>query len=170
MLDRCFNIKARSVIYLLEHLKKILWTVISPPFSIMYLSSFWGALFDTLFCYLLHVQVVSTIRSCTRWRSDMEQNYLGVLGIIWTAGWDFPIIGFCDTVLWHSVAGMISDDVGKLESGKWRVKTCPPPHPTCLTTINPTWYVLHSLFFLPLFSGPALFIQNEANCQLSELV
>lgn len=107
-----------------------------------------GGFFDTLFCYLIHVQVASNIRSCTHWRSDMEQNYLGVLGIIWTAGWDFPIIGFCDTVLWHSVAGMISDDVEKLESGEWRVKTSvPPTTTTCLSTVNPTWYVLHCLFF-----------------------
>lgn len=59
----------------------------------------------------------SNFQSWSKWLSDLEQNYLGVLGIIWTAGWYFPIIGSCDTVL-LLVGRMISDDGGKLESGE----------------------------------------------------
>lgn len=66
---------------------------------------------------ILDVISGSNFQSWSRWHSDLEQNYLGVLGIIWTAGWDFPIIGSCDTVL-LLVGRMISDDGGKLESGE----------------------------------------------------
>lgn len=68
---------------------------------------------------VLDVIIGSNFKSWSTWHSDTEQNYLGVLGIIWTAGWDFPIIGSCDTV--PLLVCRQNDFQWWLKIGNWKV-------------------------------------------------
>lgn len=104
---------------------------------------------------ILDIITGSNFRSWSSCRSDIEQNYLGVLGIIWTAGWDFPIIGFCDTVLLAVCCW--NDFRWWWEIGKWRVFTLFTP----LSAINTALVFIVSLFLLPLHSGHIFCTQNK---------
>lgn len=93
------------------------------------------------------------------WRSlCSEQNYLGVLGIIWRTGCDFPIIGVCDAVLLA---------VCSWNDSQWQWEIRKSSVHTLFTSLSALHYV--SLFpcSLLLHSGQIFFPQNQVKPPLT---
>lgn len=87
-----------------------------------------------------------------------QQNYLGVLGIIWRTGCDFPIIGSCDRVLLAVCAW--NDSWLWWEIRKWSLFTS-------LSAIHMAMVFILSLLPLLLHSGHIFFTQNKVKQELT---